>query len=218
VKGRENIWRQRAGLLAVAGLFLVANLGFLLGSRSIRAARKQALEDRRASLTSQVAAREAEAKKLVEQRDRLAQVSSAIEDFYGRRVGSRRRTLAPLVQEVHSVLRKTGVAPVSISYSTSPLKTLALTEMSIGFSFKSDYARFKRLLAAFEANPRWLVVRDVGLSGDSETVGEVQVRLDLATYFSNEDRQSLAPGPSVPPAAPAPARKSVRTVERTVQR
>ena len=217
MKGRENVWRQRAGLLAVAGLFLVANLGFLLGSRSIRAARKQALEDRRASLTSQVAAREAEAKKLNEQRDRLAQVSSAIDDFYGRRVGSRRRTLAPLVQEVHSVLRKAGVAPSSIRYSTASLTNLALTQMSIGFSFKSDYARFKRLLAAFEVNPRWIVVRDVGLSGDSETPGEVQVSLDLATYFSNEDRQTLAPGP-VAPAAPAPARKSVRRVERTVQR
>jgi Tfp pilus assembly protein PilO len=217
VKGRENIWRQRAGLLTFASLFLLANVGFLVGSRSIRAARKQALENRRASLTSQVAAREAEAKKLTEQRDRLAQVSEAIDDFYGRRVGSRRQTLAPLVQEVHTVMRKAGVAPNSISYSTSSLRNLPLTEMSISFSFRSDYARFKRLLAAFEVNPRWLVVRDVGLSRDSETVGEVQVRLALATYFSNEDRQTLAPGPAAP-AAPAPARKSVRSVERTVQR
>lgn len=217
MKGRENVWRQRAGLLTVAGLFLLANLGFLLGSRSIRAARKQALEDRRASLTSQVSAREAEAKKLSEQRDRLAQVSSAIEDFYGRRVGSRRQTLAPLVQEVHAVLRKAGVAPSSISYANTPLRTLPLTQMLISFSFRSDYARFKRLLAAFEVNPRWIVVRDVGLSRDSETVGEVQVRLALATYFSNEDRQPVVPGPPAAPAGPT-ARKSVRSVERTVQR
>lgn len=217
MKGRENVWRQRAGLLTVAGLFLLANAGFLVGSRSIRAARKQALEDRRASLTSQVSAREAEAKKLSEQRDRLAQVSSAIEDFYGRQVGSRRQTLAPLVREVHAVLRKAGVAPNSISYSNTPLRTLPLTQMLISFSFRSDYARFKRLLAAFEANPRWLVVRDVGLSRDPETVGEVQVRLALATYFSSEDRQPVVPGSPAAPAGPA-ARKSVRSVERTVQR
>jgi hypothetical protein len=89
--------------------------------------------------------------------------------------------------------------------------------MLISFSFRSDYARFKRLLAAFEVNPRWLVVRDVGLSRDSETVGEVQVRLALATYFSNEDRRPVLPGPPAAPAGPA-ARKSVRSVERTVQR
>jgi hypothetical protein len=216
VKGRENAWRRRAGLLVVAALFLVANLAFLLGSRSIRAARRQALEDRRATLTSQVAAREAEAKKLIGARDRLAQVSSAIGEFYGRRVGTRRQTLAPVVEEVHAVMRKAGVAPSSISYSTAPLKSLALSQMLIGFSFQSDYARFKRLLAAFEANPRWIVVREVSLSRDSETVGEVQVRLVLGTYFSNEERPPL---PRVlPPGPAAPARKSVESVQRAVQK
>lgn len=213
MKWRENVWKQRAGLLAVAGLFLLANVGFLLGSRSIRAARKQALEDRRASLTSEVAAREAEAKKLIEQRERLAQVSSAIDDFYGRRVGSRRQTLAPLVEEVHAVMRKAGVSPSSISYSTAPVRNLSLTQMSIGFSFQSDYARFKRLLSAFEANRRWIVVREVSLSRDAETSGEVQVRLVLGTYFSNDEKPALVPG--VPAA---PARKTVRSVQRTVQR
>lgn len=213
MKWRENVWKQRAGLLAVAALFLLGNLGFLMGSRSIRAARKQALEDRRATLTSEVAARETEAKKLIEQRDRLAQVSSAIDEFYGRRVGTRRQTLAPLVEEVHTVLRKAGVSPSSISYATTPLKNLPLTQMSIGFSFQSDYARFKRLLAAFEANPRWIVVREVSLSRDSETPGEVQVRLVLGTYFSNEEKLPLVP------ALPAsPARKTVRSAQRAVQR
>jgi hypothetical protein len=217
VKGRENVWRQRAGLLIVAALFLLANVGFLLGSRSIRAARKQALENRRAGLTSEVRAREAEAKKLVEQRDRLAQVSATIGEFYGRRVGSRRETLAPLVEEVHTVMRKTGVSPSSISYATTPLHNLPLSQMSIGFSFKSDYARFKRLLYAFEVNRRWIVVREVSLSRDAETPGDVQVHLVLGTYFSSEDRTPLPSEAFAPPAA-SPARKTVRRVERTVER
>jgi hypothetical protein len=216
VKSRETVWRQRAGLLVGAALFLFANVGFLLFSGSIRAARKQALESRRASLTRDVAQREAEARKLIEQRDRLAQVSAAIEDFYGRRVGTRRATLAPVVEEIHDVMRKSGVAPKSISYATTPLKTLPLSQMSIGFSFQSDYSRFKRLLNAFELNRRWIVVREVSLAKDSETPGEVQVRLTLGTYFSAEDRTPLAPGLPPPPAAPA--RRSVRRVETTVER
>lgn len=216
MKGRENVWRKRAGLLIVAALFLLSNLGFLLGSRSIRAARKQALEERRAGLTSEVAAREAEAKKLVEQRDRLAQVSSAIEEFYGRRVGSRRETLAPLVEEVHAVMRQAGVSPSSISYATAPVQNLSLWQMSIGFSFQSDYARFKRLLRAFEVNRRWIVVREVSLSRDSEVPGEVQVRLVLGTYFSSDEKPQI---PSLfPPSVAAPARKTVRRVQRTAER
>lgn len=215
MKSRENVWRQRVGLLVMSALFLVANVGFLLGSGSIRSARKQALEARRASLTREVASREAEARKLTEQRDRLAQVSGAIEDFYGRRVGTRRDTLAPVVEEIHEVLRKVGVAPKAISYTTMSLKTLPLHQMSIAFSFQSDYARFKRLLNAFELNRRWIVVREVSLAKDSEVPGEVQVRLVLGTYFAAEEGSPLAP--LVPPSLAAPARQT-RRVETRVER
>jgi hypothetical protein len=216
VKGRENIWRRRAGLLVLAGLFLLANLGFLLGSRSIRAARKGALEDRRASLIRGVAAGEAEAKKLTDERNRVAKVSSVIDEFYGRRIGSRRATLAPIVEEIHAVMGKVGVSPRSIGYATAPVRTLSLSQMEISFGFQSDYTRFKRLLAAFEANPRWIVVRDVSLSRDAETPGEVQVRLTLATYFSGEEKPPLPP--ALPAAPAAGTRKTVRSVQRTAER
>ena len=209
MKSRESIWRQRAGLLVVAALLLIANVGFLLGARSITSARRAALEEQRTALTHEVTAREAEAAKLEGERGRLARVSTVIDEFYGRRVGSRRATLAPIVEEIHSVMQKSGVSPATISYGTSPLKNVPLSEMVIGFSFNSDYAHFKRLLGAFESNRRWIVVRDVSLSR-AETPGEVQVHVQLATYFADEDkiRPLTAPASS--------ARRTVRTVERRV--
>lgn len=214
MKSRVNVWRQRAGLLVGAGLFLVANAGFLVAFRSITAAEARGLEDRRSALTRDVAAREAEAEKLGSERARLAGVSSVIGEFYGRRVGSRRETLAPIVEEIHTVMRKVGVAPKSIGYSIAPVVNLPLSQMQIAFSFQSDYARFKRLLHAFEANRRWIVVKDISLSRDSETPGEVQVRITLATYFTTDDAPE-GPAPGGPAAA---ARTTARSVERTVRR
>ncbi len=207
MKSRVNVWRKRAGLLAASGLFLLANAAFLIGFRSITSAQARGLEERRSALTRDVATREAEAAKLVSERDRLAGVSRVIEEFYGRRVGSRRETLAPIVEEIHAVMRRVGVAPKSIGYSTAAISSLPLSQMNIGFSFQSDYARFKRLLNAFEANRRWIVVKDISLSRDSETTGEVQVRISLATYFTTDD---------VGPAAAT--RTTVRSVGRTVRR
>ncbi len=210
MKSRESLWRQRAGLLAAAALFLIANVGFLVGARSITSARREALEEQRAALRRDVTAREAEAAKLEEQRSRLAKVSTVIEEFYGRRVGSRRATLAPIVDEIHTVMQRNGVSPVTITYATSVLKTLPLSQMVIGFSFSSDYARFKRLLAAFEADRSWIVVRDISLSRSSGTPGEVLVHVELATYFAEEER--------IAPAPPAlPARRTVKSVERRVE-
>ena len=210
MKGRESIWRRRAGLLAAAFVFLIANVGFLVGARSITAARRAALEERRASLTKDVAAKEAEAAKLEGERSRLVRVSTVIDEFYGRRVGSRRATLAPIVDEIHSVMKKNGVAPVTITYGTSPVKSLPLSQMVIGFNFNSDYPRFKRLLSAFETNRRWIVVRDIAVSRVPETPGEIQVHVLLATYFADEER---LPAPKAPMS---PARRTVRTVEKRV--
>jgi hypothetical protein len=82
--------------------------------------------------------------------------------------------------------------------------------MIVGYNFSSDYLRFKRLLGSFETNRRWIVVRDVGLSRIPETPGQVQVHMVLATYFADEDRMP-------PPAAPVlPARRTVKTVEKSV--
>jgi len=210
VKSRESIWKQRLGLLIVAALFLIANIGFLVGAHSITAARRAALEEERAALTADVAAKEAEAAKLQGESRRLAQVSTVMDEFYGKRVGSRRETLAPIVEEIHSVLQKNEVSPVSLSYGTSSLKSLPLSQMVVGFNFNSDYPRFKRLLASIETDRRWLVVRDVALTRVTETPGQVQVHMVLATYFSDEDRM-------LAPAAPVlPARRTVKTVERRV--
>ena len=211
MKSRESIWRQRAGLLVVAALFLIANVGFLVGARSITTARRESLEEQRAALTQDVTAREAEAAKLEEQRSRLARVSTVLDQFYGQRVGSRRATLAPVVEEIHLVMQRNSVSPTSISYTTSALRNLPLSQMLISFNFNSDYPRFKRLLAAFESNRRWIVVRDISLSRVPENPGEVQVRMMLATYFADEGK---IPAPTAPLS---PARRTVRAVERRVE-
>ena len=112
-------------------------------------------------------------------------------------------------------MRRIGVAPKSISYSIMRrFRTCRFPRWSIAFSFQSDYARFKRLLSAFEANRRWIVVREIGLTRDGDTPGEVQVRMNLATYFTTDD----APVPGVPRGPAAASRTTVRSVERTVRR
>lgn len=183
---RQSVWRRRAGLLALAALLAAGNLAFFLWYRSTTQDRERSLEARRVQLAGEVEAVQAEAARLSAQRERLSEVSSAITEFYARRVGSRRESLAPLVEEIHTVLRRVGVNPAQISYSIQAVSDLPLTEMGIGFTFRNDYAKFKQLLAAFETDRRWIVVRDVSLSRDADFPGGVQVRVQLSTYFAGE--------------------------------
>lgn len=184
----RGVWARRATLLTVSGLLFAANLGFFLWYRSTTRQRQEALENRRAALQRDVEAAEAEAARLAQQREHLSQVSEALDDFYAHRIGSSRETLAPMVDEVHAVLRRVGISPAQITYTSGDLKDLPLTELRISFVFRNDYGRFKQLIAAFESDKRWIAVREVGLSRAQEEPGAVQVRMQLSTYFLGEEK------------------------------
>jgi len=191
LKSGGNIWSRRAGGLALSGLLLAGNLGFFLWYRSTARQRERVLEARRVALQREVEAAETEAARLSRQRDHLSQVSAALDEFYGRRVGPGRDTLAPLVDEIHSVLRRVGIAPAQISYSAIALKDLSLTELKISFGFKNDYARFKQLVSALETSRRWLVVRGVTLTRDAEAPGSVQVQMQVSAFFVGEEQPAV---------------------------
>jgi Tfp pilus assembly protein PilO len=197
----ENIWARRAGLLVFSALALLSNLGFFLWYRATVADRQKALESQKTAMAKDVAEAEKEASRLAVQRDRLSQVSSAVSEFYASRIGPRRESLAPMVAEIHDVLVKAGVNPSQISYATLPLADLPLVEMTISFSFKKDYSKFKQLVAAFESDPRWIVVRDVGLSRDPDVPGGVSVHLRLVTYFASPEASPIAHPRTVPTGA-----------------
>ena len=194
---------RRLAVLAGAVLFAGVNLAVFFSYRAGSETRREALEERRVELAREVAAREAEAKRLSVQEERLSGVTEAISEFYGRRVGTQRETLDDVVAELHAILKETGVSTQQISYATTAEKALPLEQMRMTFAATCDYARFKRLLDAFESSPRWLAVRAVSIRRDTERPGSVQVQLELVTYF--DDRGGAHTGPQAAPAAPGAA-------------
>jgi Tfp pilus assembly protein PilO len=203
-----SMWRRRLPLLAAAALFAGGNLAFLLTYRSGWQTRREALEARRDGLRQAAASHEAEATRLAGQRERLTGVSSAIAEFYGHRVGSQRETLAAIVGDLHAVLTEAGVSTAQISYATTQVQKLPLTALSISFAVKCDYARFKKMLKAFEASRRWIVVRSLGITREPEQAGAVSVQFDLITYFAEPGAAPAEPVPAKPLKAAAAARRA----------
>ena len=202
-----SIKGSRLPLVIGALVFAGANIAFFLTYRSGFAERRAVLESRRDGLQKNVEAVEKEATRVAGQKERLGDVSAAIDEFYGHRIGPERETLAPIVAEIHDILKDVGVAAPQISYATTPMQKLPLSEMRIVFSVKCDYPRFKRLLREIETSPKWLAVRDVSISRDSEKPGSVQVQLGLATYFAEAGAAPAKPDER-PARAAAASRRS----------
>ncbi len=199
-------WRRRLPLVAAAVLFAAGNLAVFLAYRSSTETRRAGLEARRDDLKRTVEAQEADSARVTGQRARLGGVSEAMETFYGKRIGSERTTLAPVVDEVHSILKEAGVSAPQIAYATTPMLKLPIVQMRITFAVHCDYPRFKRLLRAFETSKAWLVVRDISIARDSGQPGQVQVQIELVTYFADREEPGAPMKPaSVKPAAPGRA-------------
>jgi Tfp pilus assembly protein PilO len=207
VREAGAVWRRRAGWLSAAGLFLAVNAGFFFWYRATGQTRQDALEARQAALEAEVGAAEREAGRLEAQRQRLSRVSAAIEEFYKRRIGTRRATLASIVDEIHATLKRAGIAPAEIGYGIRPVTGLPLSEMNATFGFAADYKKFKSLLDAFETGPRWLVVREIALAREADVPGSVQVRMSIATYFADE-KGELPDRPAAAGAAVSAAPRS----------
>jgi hypothetical protein len=191
-------------LFAASALFAGVNLAFFLVYRSGSESRRAALEARRDALKQSVVSDETEAERVSRQKSRLGGVTEAIEEFYGRRIGTERETLAPVVDEIHSILKETGVAAPQISYTTTAMPKLPLVQMNIAFTVRCDYGRFKQLLRAFEASSKWIVVREIGIGRDNDRPGAVQVQLNLVTYFV----ESAGSSAEAEPRAAVAARRS----------
>ena len=199
---------RKLPLVLAALLFAGANLGFFLAYRSGFETRRGALEARRDELKRTVEAAEAEAEHVAGQKERLGGVSAAIEEFYGHRIGTERETLAPVVAEIHSILKETGVAAPQISYTTVNAQKLPLAQMRIVFTVRCDYARFKQLLRAFETSKKWIAVHDVSITRDPERPGSVQVQLDLVTYFTEGGESGPGRPAGIAPAGTLAARRT----------
>jgi Tfp pilus assembly protein PilO len=204
-----SAWRRHAVLLGAAAAFFSANLGFFLWYRSTTSFRAEELKRERSALAAHVAGKEREAAQLNAQRERIAGVSRAIQEFYGHRVGRSRETLAPLVNEMHDIFRAVGIFPAQISYATSSVDMLSLTEMQVSFGYVTDYPTFKRLLAAMESGSRWIVVRRFALTRDPSMPSAVHMHMVLSTYFAEEGepgrppaRRASSSGPTRPKAVP----------------
>ena len=206
-------WRRRLPLAAAAILFAAGNLVFFASNRPTTHERRQANEARRDELTRNVEAREAEASRLAGQRERLSGVSDAMAEFYGRRIGTQEATLAGVVAGLHEALKENGIEANQISYASSAVTGLPLTQMRVDFPVKCDYSKFKKLLRTFETGKRWIAVRSVAIGRDSEQPGVVSVQMELVTYFSDREE---APGKSGRPQAPAsPAVRGAVPARRT---
>jgi len=183
VRFDAKLWKDRAPLVAAAVLFFLANFVYFLAGRAVDASRAASLSAQRQQARDRGEAAEQARRKAAADLTHVQNVRKAAEEFYGRRIGTIDDTVAEVVDEIHRVCRQANVNPHQIGYGVKDRAKMPLKEMTINFAVAGDYGTLRKLLRGFENDPRWVVVRGVQLARKSETTGQGNVQLSLATYF-----------------------------------
>ncbi len=209
-RGRSrSLWRSRAALFAALGLLLVANLGVLVVYRVFYDVRLAGLEETRRDLEQRRDTARAAVSRSRETERRLQALKTALDEFYGDVLGTRKERLANLVEDIDAITRKAGFSPSTITYAEDSVP--GADRMTMSFQVEGRYADIKKLLHAFESSPRFLVPERVQVTLDENVPDVLRVSLAVSHFFridgsrpaKRPPRSAVRPAPA---AAPAPAK------------
>ena len=154
---------------------------------------------RAAGLRSQIEELEAEKVRLegllaqVEgERAAVAAVNESFDLLYGQVFRGLDDRLTDILREVGLATRSAGLLPGSYKYGAEEDKKTGYVRFSIQFSVTGEYAQIRKLIAAIQSSPEFLVVESIAFSGDEEAATqELSIAVQVATYLSEADRATL---------------------------
>lgn len=197
----RSVWRARVLPFTLLGLLVVANVAFLASYQLFYDARLEALrEETRDLQAKRDVAREA-AEKVKATGERLASLQNGLEEFYRESLGTRKERLASVIEDVYAITGKAGMRPDDIAFAESEIP--GAERFQLTFAVTGRYPEIKKLLAAFESNPQFLILETVGLASDAGGSGAggrggsaaaafasdpdaLRVGLSVAHYFRSE--------------------------------
>lgn len=185
------IWKEKRWLLIVLGAFLLANLLFFVTYR-VRfqqrvAAFDASLDQTKEQLAGARGARVAAEKELAVYR----QIVTTVDRVYDEWWGTPEDRLAPLLIELRSLAKRSGLVPRSISYSQAEAKKEGDTSsLTIAFGVAGSYDQIRRLINLLELSEQFVIVDEIMLGQGSGDALHLNIRLRTLFRATAEPRRS----------------------------
>jgi Tfp pilus assembly protein PilO len=154
---------------------------------------------RAAGVRGQIAELEAEKARLEDllaqvegERAAVAQVNQSFDLLYGEVFQSLDERLTNILREIGLATRSAGLLPGAYKYKAEEEQKTGYIRFSINFSVTGEYAQIRKLIAAIQSSPEFLVVDSISFSGDEEAASkELSIAVQVSTYLSEADRATL---------------------------
>ena len=98
-------------------------------------------------------------------------------------LGRKEKRLAAIHRELRALAATKRVELGRINMTAKDLADANLVEYSITFGFTGNYETLRSFIEEIEASENYLVIEQIGLSGERAQGGELKLQLKLLTYF-----------------------------------
>ena len=125
-------------------------------------------------------------------RETVAEIYSQFDLLYNDVFGDLDQRLTRILRAVGTATREAGMLPSSFNYTAGDDKETGFIRFGIRFSVDAEYIQIRRMLAALQSSPEFLVVENLNLTGDEDPVSrELAISVNISTFLAEADAGQL---------------------------
>jgi hypothetical protein len=172
------IWKEKRWLLIVLGALLLANLIFFVTYRVRFQERVAALDSRLDQTNDQLArarhARVSAERELATYRQIVTTVDRVYTDWWS----TPEERLAPLLIELRTLARRSGLIPRAIGYDQSAVQREGDTSaLTISFAVAGSYDQIRQLINLLELSDQFVIIDEISLGQGGRQGLHLNIRL-----------------------------------------
>lgn len=185
-------WRRLLAVWLPAVALCVVSAAFYIWQTSDSGGRRTQIREQIGDLEQEIARLERIERESGSDRKSVATIDSQFDILYRDVFGDLDERLTRILRSVGTATREAGILPGSFSYSASNDRTTGFIRFGIRFSVEAEYHQIRKMLAALQSDPEFLVVETLNLAGDEEQLSSaLAISISVATFLAEADEAQL---------------------------
>jgi len=178
-----DVRRDARKIISVLLVLLVANVLFFLGLVYPRVRETASLLSEKESFESDLTAARKETEALRVDYERITSQEQGLRTFYEEILGTKQRKLVEIEREIATIAKEFNIDPEEVRYETEQVPEGRVERFQIVLPLQGDYQNLRRFIARVENSDNFLVIDRIALSGAKEGGSQLQLNVQIGTYF-----------------------------------
>ena len=185
-------WRRLLAVWLPAVVLCALTAGIYIWQTSESGGRRAQIRNQIQDLEQEIERLEQIQQAAVSDREAVQEIERQFDLLYNDVFGDLDQRLTRILRAVGSATREAGILPASFSYTAAMDKETGFIRFGVRFSVEAEYRQIRRMLAALQSSPEFLVVEGLNLSGDEDPVSrELAISVNISTFLAEADAGQL---------------------------